>query len=318
LKFGTRLGAAHPALRGLMAEGVPAPSKIKTFLETHSFPLADRGASTFLFHGNAERVALCHWIHGLPGDPPFRRLANTNLWFLVLELPEGSPFEYKLAVTRNGEANVVRDPLNPLVARDPFGANSVCRAYGYTEPDWSQTHSTVPRGTLQKRATKSRHLPGRRRWTLERELPLVSAPDGRILAGASLGAMASLHAAARSPGFFGGLLLQSGSFFSSENEGRSRGPRFDAVGAFIDRFRSAPIRAEDRVFLSCGEYEPPVHENRAMLPVLQDAGMEVRYMEARDGHNWQNWRNRLQEGLSWLFPRQASLRAESASAEEGR
>jgi enterochelin esterase-like enzyme len=395
LKFGTNLGAAHPALRGLTAEGVPDPSKIKTFLESHSFPLADRGASTFVFHGDAERVGLCHWIEGLTGDPSFRRLSNTKLWFLVLELPEGSRIEYKVAVTRNGEAQVVRDPLNPLVARDPFGANSVCRAYGYTEPDWSRTHSIVPRGTLQERAMQSRHLPGRRRWTLyrpagfqglrpypllilhdghdhlryadlgavldnlihrgeipplvaalidpgerleeytgskahsdhlveelvpriERELPLVSAPEGRILAGASLGAVASLHAAARSPGFFGGLLLQSGSFVYSENEGRSRGPHFDAVAAFIDRFRSTPIRAVDRVFLSCGGYEPLVHENRAMLPVLQEAGMEVRYVESRDGHNWQNWRDRLQEGLSWLFPNQASLRAESSSAEEGR
>ena len=31
-------------------------------------------------------------------------------------------------------------------------------------------------------------------------------------------------------------------------------------------------------------------------------GMEVRYVEARDGHNWENWRDRLREGLSWLFP----------------
>jgi enterochelin esterase family protein len=30
--------------------------------------------------------------------------------------------------------------------------------------------------------------------------------------------------------------------------------------------------------------------------------MEVRYVEARDGHNWENWRDRLRVGLSWLFP----------------
>ena len=26
------------------------------------------------------------------------------------------------------------------------------------------------------------------------------------------------------------------------------------------------------------------------------------YEEARDGHNWENWRDRLRSGLSWLFP----------------
>jgi enterochelin esterase family protein len=30
--------------------------------------------------------------------------------------------------------------------------------------------------------------------------------------------------------------------------------------------------------------------------------MTVRYVEARDGHSWENWRDRLQEGLSWIFP----------------
>ena len=39
-----------------------------------------------------------------------------------------------------------------------------------------------------------------------------------------------------------------------------------------------------------------------MAPVLQSTGMEVRYVEARDGHNWEAWRDRLREGLSWLFP----------------
>ena len=30
--------------------------------------------------------------------------------------------------------------------------------------------------------------------------------------------------------------------------------------------------------------------------------LAVRYVEKRDGHNWENWRDRLQDGLSWLFP----------------
>jgi hypothetical protein len=30
--------------------------------------------------------------------------------------------------------------------------------------------------------------------------------------------------------------------------------------------------------------------------------MTVRYVEARDGHSWEDWRDRLREGLSWIFP----------------
>jgi enterochelin esterase family protein len=39
-----------------------------------------------------------------------------------------------------------------------------------------------------------------------------------------------------------------------------------------------------------------------MVPFFREIGMDVRYVEAKDGHNWENWRDRLREGLSWLFP----------------
>jgi len=41
-----------------------------------------------------------------------------------------------------------------------------------------------------------------------------------------------------------------------------------------------------------------------LVPVFQAAGMAVRYTEARDGHSWENWRDRLREGFSWIFPGQ--------------
>jgi enterochelin esterase family protein len=39
-----------------------------------------------------------------------------------------------------------------------------------------------------------------------------------------------------------------------------------------------------------------------MIPLLSATGMQVRLVEARDGHNWENWRDRSREGLSWLLP----------------
>jgi len=32
--------------------------------------------------------------------------------------------------------------------------------------------------------------------------------------------------------------------------------------------------------------------------LLRATIMDVRYVEARDGHTWENWRDRLREGLS--------------------
>ena len=42
--------------------------------------------------------------------------------------------------------------------------------------------------------------------------------------------------------------------------------------------------------------------NRSMVHVFESAGMRVRYTEARDGHSWENWRDRLRDALSWVYP----------------
>jgi enterochelin esterase family protein len=127
------------------------------------------------------------------------------------------------------------------------------------------------------------------------------APD-RCLMGASFGAVASLATAWQRPGVFGRLLLQSGSFAFTDIGQHSRGPEFDPVVAFVNAFRRAPGKPSERAFVSCGVHESLIYENRSMLPVLQKTGMDVRFVEAPDGHNWENWRDRLREGLSWLWP----------------
>ncbi|HRC58237.1 MAG TPA: alpha/beta hydrolase-fold protein [Kofleriaceae bacterium] len=138
---------------------------------------------------------------------------------------------------------------------------------------------------------------------LERRFPLEARPQGRCLMGASFGAVASLSTAWRHPGFFGRLLLQSGSFaFTDIGDRNHRGPVFDPVVNFMNQFRSRPRPVSDRIFVSCGTYESLIYENRSLVPILTATGMDIRYVEAPDGHNWENWRDRLREGLSWLFP----------------
>ena len=121
--------------------------------------------------------------------------------------------------------------------------------------------------------------------------------------GASFGAIASFSIAARYPGVWGRLLLQSGSFaFTDIGRHNRRGPRFDRIVEFVNAYRAEPRAVSQRVFVSCGVYESLIYENRSLVPLLDATGMQVRFVEARDGHNWQNWRDRLREGLSWLFP----------------
>jgi len=138
---------------------------------------------------------------------------------------------------------------------------------------------------------------------LERTLPLEARPASRCLMGASFGAVASLSTALYRPGFYGRLLLQSGSFaFTDIGDRNARGPLFDPIVALMNHYRAEPVAMSERVFMSCGMYESLIYENRSLAPLLMATGMEVRYVEARDGHNWENWRDRLREGLSWLFP----------------
>jgi enterochelin esterase-like enzyme len=138
---------------------------------------------------------------------------------------------------------------------------------------------------------------------LEVELPLAGNRSGRCLLGSSFGAVASLSTAYRSPDVYGSLVLMSGSFvFTDIGTNHGGGPAFDPVVTFVNRYREKPRRVADRLFVTCGIYEPLIVPNRSMVPTFESTGMDVRYVEARDGHNWENWRDRLRDALSYVYP----------------
>ncbi|WP_237565411.1 alpha/beta hydrolase [Ornithinimicrobium cavernae] len=152
-------------------------------------------------------------------------------------------------------------------------------------------------------APHARHLVAELVPHLEEHYPVMRRPDGRALMGASFGAVASMSVAFRNPELFGSLLLQSGSFvFTDIGNDHGGGPAFDPVVKFMNRYRARPRKIADRLFVSCGVYEPLIVPNRSMVPVWESTGSTVRYVEARDGHSWENWRDRLRDGLSWIYP----------------
>ena len=355
------------------------PRAVDALIEATEFPHVEGRSVTFLFRGEAQEVTLQHWIHGLPGSLPFRRLRHSDTWVLQLDVPPRSRMEYKIGVALYGRGTLIRDPLNQYTARDPFGANSVVYGDGYSPPEWCLDDPEARKGTIEDRHVDSKvfgdwrpikvYRPARFRQTrrypllvvhdgfdylgfaslqtildnmihrlesppliaictqandrmredaadprqadylghdlvpqMEQILPLVREPSARALMGASFGAVSSLSTAWRHPGFFGKLLLQSGSFVFTEIGEHDRGPVFDPVVKFVNEFRKAPGRPADSVFVSCGVYESLINYNRSLVPLLQETGMQVRFREANDGHNWENWRDRLREGLSYLFP----------------
>lgn len=137
---------------------------------------------------------------------------------------------------------------------------------------------------------------------LEQRYPLITQPSGRCIMGASFGGVASLSTAWQYPGVFDSMLVQSGSFAFTDIGQHSRSPVFDPVVEFMNEFRRSPGQPVKKAYVSCGVYESLIYENRSLVPFLRKNGIETKFEEAFDGHNWENWRDRLRNGLSWLFP----------------
>jgi enterochelin esterase-like enzyme len=152
-------------------------------------------------------------------------------------------------------------------------------------------------------AAHSRFLTAELVPRLEERFLLRNEPAGRVLAGASFGAIAALTAAVRAPGFYGGLLLQSASFlYTVGGGGHPGGPVFDPVVRFVNAIRAQPQPVVEQIFLSYGAFEPSAQRNLAMVDVLRRMADQVRVVESLDGHTWTGWRDRLLDGLGWLFP----------------
>lgn len=132
--------------------------------------------------------------------------------------------------------------------------------------------------------------------------PLAEGPEHRGLCGASFGGVASLYTAWTYPGVFGKLLLQSGSFVFTDVGHHDRSALWDPVVEFVNTFRTDPGRVDARIYQSCGTFESLIYYNRSLVPLMRHAGLDVRFVEAADGHNWIAWRDRLREGLTYLFP----------------
>jgi enterochelin esterase-like enzyme len=357
----------------------PEPRRIERFLSRNRFPLVGRDALTFVFEGEADAVYLHHFMRGVPGGLPFERIPGTSLWHLRLPVPKESRFEYKFDVVRNGQGAWINDPLNPVHATDPYGANSVGKSHGYAPPGWTEHDPAAPAGRIEPMSVESRAFAETREigiylpagFAEDRDYPLVvlhdgtdfldhaglktaldnlihrgdvppfiaaltrpgerngeytgdprhadfltgevlplaserfpirQGPENTVLMGSSLGAVASLATAFRHPGVYGALALMSGSFIFDRNLLEGRDPLFGRVADVVDKVRAAPERLPRRIFVGCGIYEGLIEQNRVFARFLQEHGVEVRFVETRDAHHWQNWRDQLRAALRWTLP----------------
>jgi enterochelin esterase family protein len=117
--------------------------------------------------------------------------------------------------------------------------------------------------------------------------------------GASLGALALLFAHRAHPGTFGGLVLQSGSFFhlhADRHEARFR--RYGAIRDFVEGVvQGRGTRDPVPVVMTVGALEENRANNRAVHDALRRQGYPVELHETADLHNWTAWRDVLDARL---------------------
>jgi enterochelin esterase family protein len=137
-------------------------------------------------------------------------------------------------------------------------------------------------------------------------LPKICAELGTerpvVGVGASLGALAMLHAQRLRPAGFAGLFLQSGSFFQPRHDRQESGfQRYLRIVRFTGRVLRAAGGPAVPTALTCGGVEENLANNRDMAAVLAAQGYPVTFAEVPDAHNWTGWRDALDPHLTALL-----------------
>jgi enterochelin esterase-like enzyme len=121
--------------------------------------------------------------------------------------------------------------------------------------------------------------------------------------GASLGALALLHAQRLHAGSLDGLFLQSGSFFHPRHDAHEK--RFEqydrVVRSVANVLRSGGHPAPVPTVMTCGTIEENLANNRIMARALSAQGYDVTLREVRDVHNYTAWRDALDPWLTGLL-----------------
>jgi enterochelin esterase family protein len=121
--------------------------------------------------------------------------------------------------------------------------------------------------------------------------------------GASLGALAMLHAQRQHPQCFDALFLQSGSFFHPRHDSHER--RFSqyerVVRSVATVLRSGGHPSPVPTVMTCGTIEENLANNRIMARALAAQGYDVTLREVRDAHTFTAWRDAFDPWLTGLL-----------------
>jgi enterochelin esterase-like enzyme len=127
----------------------------------------------------------------------------------------------------------------------------------------------------------------------------------RVGLGASLGALALLHAHRIEPPAFAGLFLQSGSYFRRRTDAQeARFPRYSRIERFVGTVLNG--KGDPRpvpTTITCGLEEENYGNNAVLAQALARQNYAVDFHAARGRHDWPTWRRALETHLAPLLRR---------------
>ena len=126
----------------------------------------------------------------------------------------------------------------------------------------------------------------------KQQLNLTTCPGAFGVLGASMGGLMAVYTGFRLPDLFGKVYSQSGSFAYGGNE--------KAIFPLVENSPQQKIN----LYLEAGkfEYTGLIEANHRMQTLLAQKGYKHSYLEYPAGHNYPAWRDRVADGLVWLFP----------------
>ena len=113
------------------------------------------------------------------------------------------------------------------------------------------------------------------RALVEEILPALPPAPLRIGLGASLGALALLHAQRGHPESFDALFLQSGSFFRRRDAHERWFPRFHRISRFVGSVLAGSSPRPIPLAISCGTVEENLASNIVVADALREQGHDV-------------------------------------------
>jgi enterochelin esterase-like enzyme len=126
-----------------------------------------------------------------------------------------------------------------------------------------------------------------------------------VIAGSSLGGFAVSWCAFEHPEAIGNVLSQSGAYWVTKDWQTVRPPYPRETGMMIEMFKGRE-RLPIRFYIDVGRYDlgaALLGSNRELRDVLQLKGYDVDYRELDGGHDYEQWRGSLSDGLVSLLGR---------------